>query len=245
MSSFFMLSFDIESLDIVSSDIESFDMLSFFIESLDIESFDIVSFFMESLDIESFDIVSFCMVSSAKAVDASASPNDKVAADRIRAVCLIIAWKSPGKAFSGLSPSKTSNEAVACYAPGKGIDHKSVNDSGCARSNLRRMSDLARLLAAHGSSYPSKKGRLRGAASANRGGMELPVPGTDRSRSPSAPGKVEQAGPRHGVESLRTAFRLFGDRPNKAGELARNRGGDHGLQLPLYPSLRYRRHSPL
>ena len=56
-----------------------------------------------------------------------------------------------------MSPSKTSNEAVACYAPGKGIDHKSVNDSGCARSNLRRMSDLARLLAAHGSSYPSKK----------------------------------------------------------------------------------------
>jgi hypothetical protein len=29
-----------------------------------------------------------------------------------------------------MSPSKTSNEAVACYAPGKGIDHKSVNDSG-------------------------------------------------------------------------------------------------------------------
>jgi hypothetical protein len=112
MSSFFMLSFDIESLDIVFSDIESFDMLSFFMESLDIESFDIVSFFM---------------VSSAKAAGASASPNYKVAADRIKAVCLIMAWKSPGKAFSGLarmSPSKTSNEAVACYAPGKGIDHK-------------------------------------------------------------------------------------------------------------------------
>src|SRR5271166_2882402 len=84
MSSFFMLSFDIESLDIVSSAIESFFMLSFFMESLDIESFDIVSFFM---------------VSSAKAAGASTSPNDKVAADRIRAVCLIMAWKSPGKAF--------------------------------------------------------------------------------------------------------------------------------------------------
>ena len=44
--------------------------------------------------------------------------------------------------------------------------------------------------------------------------------------------KVEQVGPRHGVESPRTGFRLFGDRPNKAGELARNRVGDHGLQLP-------------
>jgi len=66
-----MLSFDIASLDIVSLDIESFDMLSFFIESLDIESFDIVSFFMTS---------------SAKAAGASASPNDNVAADRMRVV---------------------------------------------------------------------------------------------------------------------------------------------------------------
>ena len=32
-------------------------------------------------------------------------------------------------------------------------------------------------------------------------------------------------------------LRLFGDRPNKAGELARNRGGDHGLQLPRMPEL--------
>jgi hypothetical protein len=83
-------------------------------------------------------------------------------------------------AWQRMSPSKTSNESVACYARGKGIDHKSVNDSGCARSNLRRMSDLARLLAVHGSSYPSKKGRLRGAASADRGGTKLPVPGADR-----------------------------------------------------------------
>ena len=51
-----------------------------------------------------------------------------------------------------------------------------------------------------------KKGRLRGAASADRGGMELPVPGADRSRSPSASGKVEQAGPRHGVEGQERAF---------------------------------------
>ena len=64
-----MLSFDIESLDIVSLDIESFDTLSFFIESLDIESFDIVSFFMTS---------------SAKAAGVSANPIDKVAADRMR-----------------------------------------------------------------------------------------------------------------------------------------------------------------
>jgi transposase len=80
-------------------------------------------------------------------------------------------------------------------------------------------------------------GQWRGAASADRGGMELPVPGADRSRSPCASGKVEQAGPRHGVESPRTGFRLFGDRPNKAGELARNRGGDHCLQLPRMPEL--------
>jgi hypothetical protein len=75
--------------------------------SSDIEPFDMLSFFMESLDIESFDIVSFFMVSSAKAAGASASPNDKVAADRIRAVCLIMAWKSPGKAFSGLATDVT------------------------------------------------------------------------------------------------------------------------------------------
>src|SRR5215831_12864984 len=75
-----MLSFDIESLEIVSLDIESFDMLSFFIVSLDIESFDVVSFFI---------------VSSAKAAGASASPNDKVAADRMTAVRLIMTWQSP------------------------------------------------------------------------------------------------------------------------------------------------------
>jgi hypothetical protein len=62
------------------------------------------------LDIESFDIVSFFMVSSAKAAGASASPNDKVAADRIRAVCLIMAWKSPAKAFSGLATDVTLQE---------------------------------------------------------------------------------------------------------------------------------------
>jgi hypothetical protein len=65
-------------------------MLSFDIVSLDIASFDMLSFFIESLDIASFDIVSFLIASSAKAVDASASPNDKVAADRMSAVRLIM-----------------------------------------------------------------------------------------------------------------------------------------------------------
>jgi hypothetical protein len=155
-----------------------------------------------------------------------------------------------------MSPSKTSDEAVACYAPGKGIDHKSVNDSGYARSTLMaelgditRFANPRRFMAYLGlvPSEHSRKhtppgrdhqgGQWRGAASADRGGMELPVPGADPSRSPSASGKVEQAGPPHGVESPRTGFRLFGDRPNKAGEVARNRGGDHGLQLPRMPEL--------
>jgi hypothetical protein len=75
-----MPSFDVESLDIASLDIESFD----------IESFDIESFFIESLDIESsFDIESFFM-SSAKALGANASPNDKVTAERIMAARLIM-----------------------------------------------------------------------------------------------------------------------------------------------------------
>jgi hypothetical protein len=70
-----MPSFDIESLDIASLDIESFGIESFFIESLDIEfSFDIESFFM----------------SSAKALGASASPNDKVTAERTMAARLIM-----------------------------------------------------------------------------------------------------------------------------------------------------------
>jgi hypothetical protein len=117
-----MPSFDIESLDIASLDIESFDMLSFFIES--------------------FDIVSFFMAYSAKAVDASASPNDKVATDRMKAVRLIMTWQSPGKACSGLATDVTpgnSNAAVACYALGKAFDHKGVNDSACTQNNdLRR-----------------------------------------------------------------------------------------------------------
>src|SRR6202161_2782329 len=39
-----------------------------------------------------------------------------------------------------------------------------------------------------------------GAAHVDRGGMELPVSSTYRSRSPSAPRKVEQANPRHSLE---------------------------------------------
>jgi hypothetical protein len=75
ISSFFIPSFDIESLDIASLDIESLDIESFFIESLDIKfSFDIESFFM----------------SSAKALGASVSPNDKVTAARTMAARLIM-----------------------------------------------------------------------------------------------------------------------------------------------------------
>src|SRR5215472_17558897 len=99
--------------------------------SFDIESLDIVS-----LDIESFDIVSFFIVSSAKAAGASASPNDKVAADRMTAVRLIMTWQSPGEGISQwrrMSPFKTSNQAVACYAPGKRLDHKDVSEPGCTR----------------------------------------------------------------------------------------------------------------
>src|ERR1700747_1281724 len=70
ISSFFMPSFDIESLDIASLDIEFFDIESFFIES----SFDIESFFM----------------STAKALGASASPNDRVTAARTMAARLIM-----------------------------------------------------------------------------------------------------------------------------------------------------------
>ena len=99
-----------------------------------------LSFFIASLDIESFDIVFFFIVSSAKAAGASASPNDKVAADRMTAVRLIMTWQSPGEGISQwrrMSPSKTSNEAVACYAPGKRLDHKEVSESGCAQRSRR------------------------------------------------------------------------------------------------------------
>src|ERR1700747_1123046 len=48
MSSFFIVSFDIESLDMLSFGILSLDMVSFDILSLDIVSLDIVSFFMSS-----------------------------------------------------------------------------------------------------------------------------------------------------------------------------------------------------
>src|ERR1700758_4601005 len=85
ISSFFMPSFDIESLDIASLDVESFDIESFDIESFDIESFDIESFCIES----SFDIESFFM-SSAKALGANASPNDRVTAARTMAARLIM-----------------------------------------------------------------------------------------------------------------------------------------------------------
>src|ERR1700731_1262556 len=132
MPSFDIESFDIASLDIASLDIESFEMLSFFIESFDIES----------LDIESFDIVSFFMASSAKALGASAGPNNKVATDRMKAVRLIMTWQSPGKACSGLAMDVTprnSNAAVACYTLGKAFDHKDVNASACTQNNdLRR-----------------------------------------------------------------------------------------------------------
>jgi hypothetical protein len=43
-------------------------------------------------------------------------------------------------------------------------------------------------------------GQWRGAAHVDRGGIELPVSSTYRSRSPFAPRKVEQANPRHSLE---------------------------------------------
>jgi hypothetical protein len=126
MSSSFMLSFDIESFDIESSDIESFDMLSFFMEPLDIESFDIVSFFM---------------VSSAKAAGASDSPNDKVAAERIRTVCLIMAWKSPGKAFSAWQrchpPRLRTKPSFVTRLEKELITRVCVNDSGELKAIFR------------------------------------------------------------------------------------------------------------
>jgi len=136
-----MLSFDIVSLDIASLDIVS----------LDIVSFDMLSFFIASLDIASFDIVSFFIASSAKAVDASASPNDKVAADRMSAVRLIMTLQSPQRAFSVrqlMSPSRCSKEAVACYALGKTVDHKGVSvhesrEYTVNRSLAHRMSPFA------------------------------------------------------------------------------------------------------
>ena len=72
-----MLSFDIESLDIVFFYIESLDMLSFFIESLDMESFDIASFF-----------IAFW----AKAAGVSASANNNVAANWIEVMRFIMTW---------------------------------------------------------------------------------------------------------------------------------------------------------
>src|SRR5579864_4405311 len=89
-----------------SFDIESLGMVSLDMVSLDIESFDMLSFFIESLDIESFGIVSFFIASSAKAVGASASPNDKTA-DRMRAALLVMISQSPRKAFSGLATDVT------------------------------------------------------------------------------------------------------------------------------------------
>jgi hypothetical protein len=80
---FFMLSFDIVSLDALSFDIVSFFMLS-------LESFDI-----ESLDMLSLLIVSFFMPSSAAKAGASARPSDTVAADRIRAIRFVMTEKSP------------------------------------------------------------------------------------------------------------------------------------------------------
>ena len=49
-------------------------------------------------------------------------------------------------------------------------------------------------------------GQWRGAAHVDRGGMELPVSSTYRSRSPSAPRKVEQANPRHNLEGPGATF---------------------------------------
>src|ERR1700747_2742061 len=54
-------------------------------------------------------------------------------------------------------PFKTSDEAVACYAPGKRIDHKHVNESGCANVS-NRMSLFAALSGRHKVSLVSRRG---------------------------------------------------------------------------------------
>ena len=114
----------------------------------DIESFDMLSFFIESLDIESFEIVSFFMVSSAKAAGASASPNDKVAADRMTAVRLIMTLQSPRKASFGLATDVTlqnfGRSRRLLLTRKKGIDHKDVNESGCANVGRRKASFVSR-----------------------------------------------------------------------------------------------------
>src|SRR6516164_8517569 len=65
-----------------------------------------------------------------------------------------------------MSPSKTSNEAVACYAPGKSIDHNDVSESACARrsrihvdrSLAHRMSPFVALSGHHKASFASPRG---------------------------------------------------------------------------------------
>jgi transposase len=52
----------------------------------------------------------------------------------------------------------------------------------------------------HSSGSTRRQGGISGAAHVDRGGMELPISSTYWSRSPSAPGKVEQANPRHSLE---------------------------------------------
>ena len=52
-------------------------------------------------------------------------------------------------------------------------------------------------------------GQWRGAAHVDRGGMELPVSSTYRSRLPSAPRKVEQADPRHSLEGPEQLCRRY------------------------------------
>src|SRR6202042_1233235 len=66
--------------------------------------------------------------------------------------------------------------------------------------NLAKLHQAGELSSAWVPGRNHEGGQWRGAAHVDRGGMELPVSSTYRSRSPSAPRKVEQANPRHSLE---------------------------------------------
>src|ERR1700729_1564580 len=66
--------------------------------------------------------------------------------------------------------------------------------------NLAKLHRAGELTAVWVPDQAHEGGQWRGAAHVDRGGMELPVSSTYRSRSPSAPRKVEQANPRHSLE---------------------------------------------
>jgi hypothetical protein len=88
-------------------------------------------------------------------------------------------------------------------------------------------------------------GQWRGAASADRGGMELPVPGADRSRSPSASEKVEQAVRDMAWKVQERAFVCLVIAQTKPESSRAIAAVITVFSFPACPSFRYRRHSPL